>query len=126
MSGLFDKTLPQSLYPTLPNVFAMRLQNKTAKTGDTDAGAVADTRGTVKTVNVRRRPPTDAELAQAQIARSDKVVVFSVLDDGSDATFEAPRVEGRITDESGVVWEIKSVKATVLETLFSCMCVRDW
>lgn len=126
MSGLFDASLPQSLYPTLPNVFTMTLQNKTARGGNTDAGPVADTRGTPKTVRVRRRPPTDEELVQAQLTRSDKNVVFSVLNDGSDATFEAPQLEGRITDENGVVWEIKTIDAKILETLYSCLCVRDW
>lgn len=126
MSGLFDASLPQSLYPTLPNVFTMTLRNKTSAGGNSDAGVTADGYAAAKTIKTRRRPATQDELLRANLLGADKVIVFSVLNDGSDPTFEAPLPEGRITDEAGAQWTVKKVEDKVLETLFACICVQAW
>lgn len=126
MSGLFDASLPQSLYPTLPNVFAMQLQVKTTQGGNSDTGQTADGYAAAITVNVRRRPATTDELQRANLLGADNIVTFSVLNDGAYPNFMKPFPESRITDEQGVQWTVKTVTSKVLDTLFACVCVQGW
>lgn len=127
MSGLFDASLVRSVMPTLPNVFTMTLRNKITQGGNsTDAGEVADGYGPAKSVKVRRRPCTEEELVSANVTRSDSVITFSVLDDGSFPNFVKPEEEARIVDEVGGQWTVKKIKATALETVFSCVCFKGW
>jgi hypothetical protein len=126
MSGLFDATLPQSLYPALVNVFPMTMRNKSSQGGNTSAGQTADGYGTTKNVNVRRRPATEDELVRSNLIGVDNVITFSVLNDGTDSDFERPYPEARITDEAGVQWTVKRVEVKVLDTLFSCISVQGW
>lgn len=126
MSGLFDASLPRSLYPTLPNVFTMSLSVKTAQGGNTSAGQTADGYATARPIQARRRPANQDELVRANLLGADKTIVFSVIDDGSDAGFVRPAIESRITDEVNVQWTVKHVTDKMLETLFSCVCVQGW
>lgn len=126
MSGLFDVTLPQSLYPTLVNVYAMTMRNKITQGGNASTGQTADGYGTLKNVNVRRRPATEDELVRSSLIGVDNVITFSVLNDGTDSSFERPYPEARITDEAGVNWTVKRVEPKILESLFSCVCVQGW
>lgn len=125
MSGLFDASLPQSLYPTLPNVFSMTLRNKITTGGNSSSGPAADGFTAAKTVSVRRRPATDEEVQRNALV-GQKTITLSVLNDGSDPNFLKPEIDGYITDEDGVSWTIKDVKSAVMETLFPCVCVRRW
>jgi hypothetical protein len=127
MSGIFDKSLPQAFYPALPNVFAMTMRLKIAQgTNSTDTGPTADGYSPVKTVNVRRRPPTQDELVRANLLGADRIVMHCVLNDGTDVNFVAPQIETRITDEVGVQWTVKQIKETILETVYDCTCVQGW
>jgi len=126
MSGLIDPSLAKSLYPTLPNVFAMTLQNKTSQGGNSDGGQTSDGYAAAITVNSRRRPATTDELQRASLLGADNTITFSVLDDGAYPNFSRPYPESRITDEQGVQWTVKRVESKVLDTLFSCICVQGW
>jgi hypothetical protein len=126
VSGLFDASLAQSLYPTLPNVFAMTLRVKTAAGGNAQAGQTADTYGAAQTVQVRRRAATVEEIRAAGLSASDKPVWLSVLKTGAEVAFVPPDLESEITDEAGVRWTVRHVDTLVLETLYSCLCIRQW
>lgn len=126
MSGLFDASLPQSLYPTLPHVFTVTLRNKTSAGGNTAAGNVADGYGSALPVSARRRPCTQDELVRANLLGADKTISFSILKTGTEAAWEDPQPEARITDHLGVNWTVKTVKDTVMSTLFACVCVQGW
>ena len=126
-SGLFDAALPQSLYATLPNVEPLTMTNKATQGGNTTAaGPVADGYAAAKTVSARRRKSTRDELIKANLLTADNVLTFSVLNDGSDATFEAPRPEARFTDGAAVQWTVKRVTGAIFDTLFQCTCVQGW
>lgn len=87
---------------------------------------MADGYAAAKTVKVRRRPCNEDELVSANLTRSDSVITFSVIDDGSDPNFTKPEEEARITDEAGVNWTVNKIKATALETIFACVCIKGW
>lgn len=126
MSGLFDASLPKSLYPVLVNTYVMQLQNKVSQGGNSDTGPTADGYAVAINVNARRRPATTEELQRANILGADNTITFSVLDDGAYPNFTKPFPEDRITDEQGIQWTVKRVESKVLDTLFSCICVQGW
>ena len=127
MSGLFDASLPQSLYPCLPNVEPLTMRRKTSAGGNTTAGGpVSDGYEAAKTVNARRRKATQDELVRANLLGADKVLVFSVLNDGTDSTFVPPEPETRLTDGAGVQWTVKRATGAIFDTLFQCTCIQGW
>lgn len=116
---MFGPALPQSLYVTLPGVEALKMEIKTAQ-------ATPDTYANPVTVKARRRPAKLEEMQKAQILTADNVVVFSILNDGSDCGFVEPTNEAKLTDGNGISYTVRDVEKKILGTLFSCICVRMW
>ena len=116
---MFDASLPQSFYGSLPNRQACTLYLKTA-TGD------PDTYATGVSVWARRRPSNENEVARAGVTAEDEPITFSILNDGSSTTFVAPQTEAKLTGPDGVNWRIRTVKSTIFDTLFVCVCTRMW
>lgn len=116
---MFGPSLPQSLYGTLPGVEPLKMEIKRAQ-------ADPDTFASPVTVQARRRPAKLEEVQRSNLLTADNVVVFSILNSGSDCGFVPPENETKLTDGAGIAYTVKSIDVKVLGTLFSCVCVRNW
>jgi hypothetical protein len=114
---VFDENLPRAYFSLLPGV---RLVTVEVRTG---AGS-PDAKGSF-TCNARRRPATEEELRTANLTASHLIRTFCLLNEGQ-AGFVEPRESTVLTDSDGSKYTVKAVTAKILDTLYNCVCVKQW
>lgn len=113
---MFGASLPQSIYPLVPDYGPVSLRKKTAH-GDPDTFATA------VTVQARVRSANVNEVISSRIQTTEPLYMISVFDIGEDG-FAAPEAEDEITDAAGVLYRVRHVDVKVLATLHKCVCSK--
>jgi hypothetical protein len=119
---MFDKSLIQGFYEYLPHANPAQvgpdivtLSRKT-QFGDPDTFAAG------VRVPARRHPATAEEVLNAGLIMAPNLIKFSLFDDGSITNYPIPKDGDKLTDSAGNSFNILSVKATCLESLYACIC----